>query len=277
MKRFDCHTHSHFSLDAHFSVDQLAEAAFRRGLTGIAVTDHADVDYDGEIRVRERMDAAVRETGEAGLRWKGKLEVLRGVEIGQALCNPQATDRTLRRANYDFVLASVHSVPAAKDFFGSLGPRTGPETVADYLKAYLNRVQETVLGTEFDALAHLTYPLRYIRPKVSFDVTLLPFEEQLAQIMRQLADRGRAYEPNLKPFAPDDGQWHEEEGWLLSLYRQSGGSRVTVGTDAHTPDKVGYGLDDGLALLRRTGYDAYTIYRNRQPVMIPLGPMPQKG
>lgn len=30
---------------------------------------------------------------------------------------------------------------------------------------------------------------------------------------------------------------------ILELYRELGGSIITVGSDAHTPDRVGYGFE----------------------------------
>ena len=270
MDLFDCHTHSCFSLDAHFPIDQMVDAARMQGLTGIALTDHADMDYFEETRVWQRMQAAACAMEKARAAWSGKIEVLKGVEIGQALCNMKAAQRIWERGDYDFIIAAVHSIPAAKDFIANIGPGIEPGTVADYLKAYFREVAETIRQTDFDTLAHLTYPLRYIRPRVHFVVDLLCFERQILDVMKALVDKGGSYELNLKPFAPDDLTWLQEEGWLLALYKQVGGHRVTIGTDAHVPEKVGYGLHAGLALLEQAGFCHYTIYRGRQPVSVPM-------
>ena len=83
--------------------------------------------------------------------------------------------------------------------------------------------------------------------------------------MKILAGEGKAYELNMKPYQPGDEAWTQEEEWLLSIFRAEGGERVTLGTDAHTPEKVGYGLQAGLTMLKHTGFDGYTIYRQRRP------------
>ena len=148
--------------------------------------------------------------------------------------------------------------------------QTGPEQVHDFLAAYFRDVEETVRTTDFDTLAHLTYPLRYIRQAVAFPVDYIPFEREIRRIMAILAGEGRAYELNLKPYQPGDGAWAGEEGWLLSLFREAGGEHVTLGTDAHTPDKVGYGLEAGMKLLKEKGFTQYTVYRQRRPCPVDL-------
>ena len=40
LHRFDLHTHTFFSSDACNSPEEMIEAAQRRGLSGIAITDH---------------------------------------------------------------------------------------------------------------------------------------------------------------------------------------------------------------------------------------------
>ena len=65
--------------------------------------------------------------------------------------------------------------------------------------------------TDFDTLAHLTYPLRYIRQAVAFPVDYLPFEREIRRIMKILAGEGKAYELNMKPYQPGDEAWTQEE------------------------------------------------------------------
>ncbi len=51
--RFDLHVHSAYSNDAHGSIQELAEAAQRAGMTGFAVTDHDTIAGHADIRRAE--------------------------------------------------------------------------------------------------------------------------------------------------------------------------------------------------------------------------------
>ena len=60
------------------------------------------------------------------------------------------------------------------------------------------------------------------------------------------------------------------EDWVLTRFRELGGKYVTIGSDSHVTRYIGEGFEAAAAALRRCGFDSYTIYRDRQPVQIPL-------
>ena len=270
MHLFDCHVHSNHSLDARYPMEDMLKAAYEAGLKGVAITDHSDMDFSVQHNVKARMADDVAEMRQRKEEWKDKLELIMGVEIGQALYLPRETQDIIDCGGYDFVIAATHSVRNVGGFYSmSMGGCT-PETIDKYLKGYFNDVTETVSTVDFDTLPHLTYPLRYIRQAVDFPVDFQPYEKEIRRIMDILADRGKAYELNMKPYAPGDEAWRAEECWLLEMFRAAGGREITLGTDAHVPEKVGYGIAEGVKMLRDTGFDHYTVYRQRKPCAIML-------
>ena len=76
----------------------------------------------------------------------------------------------------------------------------------------------------------------------------------------------------LKEGHPDLGIWlHGDvvpagEGWILQAFRAFGGSRISIGSDAHHTYHVGAGVRETCAILRENGFDSVTIYRQRKPV-----------
>ncbi|MFM8717070.1 MAG: PHP domain-containing protein, partial [Spartobacteria bacterium] len=52
LHRFDLHTHTFFSKDACNSPEEMIEAARRRGLSGIAITDHDTCEAQEYLRGR---------------------------------------------------------------------------------------------------------------------------------------------------------------------------------------------------------------------------------
>jgi histidinol-phosphatase (PHP family) len=45
---FDYHLHSHFSADSEMTIEELCQAAVKKGLDEIAITDHHDIDYQDD-------------------------------------------------------------------------------------------------------------------------------------------------------------------------------------------------------------------------------------
>ena len=270
MRLYDCHVHTNHSLDAHYPMEEMLKAAYEGGLTGIAITDHADMDYYERHNVKARMIDDVAEMRQKREEWKDKLELIVGVEIGQALYLPDAAQGIIDRGGYDFVISAIHTVRNIGSFYAMGMSNCSPADIDNYLKCYFNEIIETISTVDFDTLPHLTYPLRYIRKAVNFSVDYQPYEKQIREIMNILVDRGKAYELNLKPYAPGDDAWRAEECWLLDMFKDVGGQGVTLGTDAHVPEKVGCGVAEGVKMLKDCGFDHYTIYRQRKACPILL-------
>ena len=87
--------------------------------------------------------------------------------------------------------------------------------------------------------------------------------------MAELVRKGIALELNTR----GTYDWQHRVGpedWVLRRYRELGGEYVTIGSDAHTAAAVGAGFAEATEALRRCGFSAYTVYRERRPVQIGL-------
>jgi histidinol-phosphatase (PHP family) len=58
--------------------------------------------------------------------------------------------------------------------------------------------------------------------------------------------------------------------YILRQYRDLGGDLITIGTDAHEPQHMASGLEQGMELLRQTGFRYITLYKHRNPQQILL-------
>ncbi|MBR4278725.1 MAG: PHP domain-containing protein [Clostridia bacterium] len=91
---FDNHSHTQYSGDIPKgkgnSVIELCQAALDLGLTGIAITDHFDIDgiRDGYFPPLDH-ESVARDINEAKSLFEGKLKVLHGIELGQATHMPE--------------------------------------------------------------------------------------------------------------------------------------------------------------------------------------------
>ena len=176
------------------------------------------------------------------------------------------TQKALSYGEYDFILASVHNLRNTEDFYFLDYTKLD---VNELLTKYFNELMETASFEDFDSLAHLTYPLRYILDKTGNLPDLSLFSEQIDEIYKILIKNNKALEINvsglfkeLKTTLPDEK--------LVRRFKELGGKYVTIGTDSHNAESVGKGIEEGIAVAKRAGFTQYTIFEKRKPIMIDI-------
>lgn len=263
----DLHTHSEFSFDGRATLPEMAEAARSKGVDVVAVTDHCDMlDIpDGFQSYLDREQArleAFREYREGGM----ETELLYGIEIGNANDYPQRAQKLMEGRQFDFVIGSVHFLPDGRDIY--LCPYASPEEIDGMFRDYFRSMRTLSQMGGFDTLAHLDYPVRVLKGKIP-DSSVLAYRDLIEPILEALVQNKIALEINTR----GTYDWQNRVGpedWVLTRYRQLGGRYVTIGSDAHTVEYIGAGFRDAVEALKRNGFDAFTIYRDRKPIEIPI-------
>lgn len=195
----DSHTHSSNSFDAKNTVEELCESAIGLGLYALTITDHCEANIYDDPQHSEfgdfskRIPQSVKDIAQAKKKYEGKLRLYCGLELGEPMQDLSAAGRALRLADFDFILASVHNIAGEQDFYW-LDYRE--DEVEELLRRYFSEVLQTARWNHFDSLAHLTYPLRYIKKKLGLDVDTGLFKDQIDLILRTLAINGKALEVN---------------------------------------------------------------------------------
>ena len=270
---YDCHLHTNHSHDSKALLPETCRTAISSGLSGIAVTDHCDIEFYHTSPQRDRICASVQEATDLRAHFCNELNVLRGIELGESIVDPAATQDALAIADFDFVIGSVHA------FFpnGELVPYSWLDFSTGYsdrelhalLARYFSDVAETIETVPVDTLAHLTCPLRYINGKYHRNLSLAPHAEQITAILRRLIEKQIALELNASGLAMDWNTPMPDQS-ILQQYRSLGGTLLTLGTDTHDSAHVGYRLTDCHALLREIGFTHAYYYEKRTPIAYPL-------
>lgn len=263
----DCHLHSDCSRDAEDPAMMMCEAAQRQGLYAVALTDHCECnDY-----YKEEYDRSVRqsyfEAKKAAAVFQGRLRVYAGVELGQPLQDVKAAQDVLTTCGFDFVLASLHNLAGMEDFYFL---DYDHQDVNELLTRYFDEILEMVRWDGFDSLAHLTYPYRYITGDKGIPAQLYPDHgEVIDEILSLLVQNHKALELNTSGLRQKLGQTLPPPD-VIRRFRQMGGKYVTIGSDAHRWGDIGAGVETGLSLLLQAGFDRFTIYVGREPVLLPI-------
>jgi histidinol-phosphatase (PHP family) len=269
---YGCHNHTWFSEDSNGDPVQLCAAAERAGLSGIAITDHFDTEFLARRDQAAYIRRSLETTRQLQREYKDRLRIFTGVEVGSAVLNPDGIRPLLTEEPFDVVIGSVHTVrypgwvfPFARIDFTLFTD----EQIHAFLHQYFVDLQETVDTTDFDILAHLTVPLRYIVGKYRKQVDMTRYHPQIDRILRTIVQKGIALEVNTSGITADGGMFMPEK-YLVQKYLDMGGRMITLGSDAHVPENVSCGLAAGVAMLRSLGVTEACYYQNRQPVYYPL-------
>lgn len=268
MYRSDLHTHSQISFDSTAPLRSMAQAATQAGLDALCVTDHCDLlDAAGQPNCSFDWAGTFAQYHDVLPTVKGRLTLRLGIELGSIPYAPDAARRILAGGGgeVDYVLGSVHN------WIGLQGNRDLFYTEFANAPALCRAAMENALDTTwdmvyhcadcYDALAHIVYPLRYMR-QAGQHLTMEPFEERVRAIFTQIARTDHALEVNTWK-GVDIRIWLP----LLRWYRQCGGKYVTCGSDAHAPDAVGSGIDEVIPLIQAAGFDCVTTFEKRAPVL----------
>lgn len=260
------HFHSLCSFDSEAPLTELCAAAVKAGITELCLTDHCDL-VDEHGNPDDSWDWTNIDGQLALAREKyPRLNLRRGIELGQAISRPEAAEKVLAEPNIDFVLGSMHVNPGGRDYYW-----IHYETKAQchqLMEEYLLCLLQLSKTDYYDSLAHLTYPLRYMR-RDGMAVDFRPFDDLVREILKVLVHRGKALELNTSGYRTNNGEPLPPE-YILRMYRELGGDLITVGTDAHVPQHMNDGLERGLELLRHCGFRYLSLYENRKPRQMPL-------
>ncbi len=240
----DLHTHTLFSFDADKGAMplQIVEEAYKKGLSAIALTDHLEVNSEIEglytpFEFERRHEECLR----AKEHYKGKINVLCGIELGQPTQYPDTANQYLEKYQFDFTLGSLHNVKGMPDFALIDYKNYQKDDYVSLWRVYLKELYELTLFDGIDSLSHLTYPLRYFKAS-GFELDLRRFEEEIIKILESIISRGVCLEVNSSGFRQGLGCPLPNE-YVLSLYKLLGGRLITTGSDSHMTKDIASDFD----------------------------------
>ena len=272
----DMHMHSRFSFDAEqdFSPDAVCRAAIEKGITDIAITDHFEANYKTSLDEMTRTSVYDHETAYAEImaakqKYKDKVNLIYGIEIGQAnQATSEAVDM-LKAHNFEFVIGSIHNLRGMGDFYFMDLSGVPDEQVGSWLSRYFDELCEIVdVMPRVDTIAHITYLIRYLAfAKRQFDVK--PYYDKMSHFFGKIIARDIALEVNTSTLWKGLG-FSMPDGDILKLYRECGGKLITVGSDSHGPANLAGCVPQAFDILRSCGFDSVLTVRNGQKQLVKI-------
>ncbi len=269
----DFHTHSSFSTDSDSRPEEMAARACELGLKQYCITDHMDLDFPLEegafiFDLPRYFDKLTL----LRMQYADRLDLRIGIELGlrnepEVISTmPERYRKMLADWPFDFAIGSTHVLEYRDPYYPEYWQMHSPE---EGVRLYLESILDNAGAYDgFQVYGHLDYILRYLPEGAEVDTGR--FYDLYDAILKKLLSKDMGIEVNTSCYAKGASSPHPEP-WVLSRYLELGGEILTIGSDAHMPERIAGAFDRTEALLLGLGYRYYTTFRNRKPEFHELG------
>ena len=259
----DNHLHTKFSVDGGIEPEIMIQEAIRRGIPSICITDHMDKDYfaDGEEWIFD-LDNYFYVLSELKEKYQDQIELRIGMELGMQPHLSEYAAQVTASKPFDYIIGSIHCVNGGDPYYPEFFDKRSDKEA--YRETLIETIKSLNVISDFDVLGHLDYVVRYGKKRES-EYSYREFADEIDVILKHLITNGKGLEINTAgwkyglPFAhphPD----------VLKRYKELGGEIITLGSDAHRPEHIGYDFQKARELLVANGFLFCTEFKERKPV-----------
>lgn len=249
IKKIDTHTHTYFSFDCtenENSPEKMCEAAYEKGLDAVIFTDHIEINNKVlKLFPPFYLSAYKEQCAEAKEKFKGKLDVYTGIELGQITHYPEFAEQIAKTGGFDYIIGSVHNTKGEQDPYYTDFTKVPYDKILYQLDKYFDEYLQMTCVPYVDQCAHLTYPLRYIK-KAGIDVDITRWDGKIREILNSIIAHNKTYELNSVYVRKNIDL---PESYILQAYKDMGGKKISLGSDAHYTQHVASGFDEAYNLI----------------------------
>lgn len=259
---YDSHMHTPLCKHATGEPEEYATQAEKNQLKGIVITCHNPGPKGWGERVRmsmEQFPAYLEMVARAQEVWNGRIDIRLGLESDYYPgFEPFLTDLHAR-ADFDYILGSIHpGHPYYKEMFYE------KDDVA-FQRLYFEHLAMAAESGLFDCLSHPDLIKRLYQYR--WDVA--KHLDHIKTCLDRIAKTGIAMELNTSGLHKRQCQEMHPSFEMLEAMQERG-IPVVLGSDAHSPKRVGGDFLQAIDTLEMAGYTELTHFIHRQPHQIDL-------
>ena len=275
----DYHVHTAFSDDSNYDMEQVIKDAVKLNIDELCFTDHVDYgikkDWDepGKMIYRIGGSGEPKKMALANVdypkyyetiaklqsKYKDQIKIKLGLEFGMQRHTIHKYDSLFKCYLFDFIILSVHQINDQE--FWTNDFQKG-KTQDEYIMEYYNEILYLVKHYKnYSVLGHLDLINRY-DPLGPY-----PFEKIkpiLTEIFNIVINDNKGIEINtsshrygLTDLTPSKD--------ILKLYKELGGTIITIGSDSHKPEHLAAYIDETKDILKELGFSSFCTYNRMKP------------
>lgn len=278
--RADYHIHTEFSDDSIYRMEDVVLDAIQMGMDEICFTDHADYgikrDWDDPRGIEYRsggpgepeqmemanVDYCMYEAKIRELRYcyEDRISIKMGLEFGMQTHTIPQYEALFAKYPFDFIILSVHQVEN-KEFWTQEFQRG--RTQQEYNERYYEEILALVKQYHnYSILGHLDLISRYDK---AGDYPFEKIRPLVTEILKTVIANGKGIEVNTSSYRyglPDLTPSRN----IIRLYRELGGTIITIGSDSHKKEHLGFHIEETKQQLMKLGFSQFCTFDKMKPI-----------
>lgn len=273
----DYHVHCDYSDDSWYLMEDVIKDAINLGLKEICFTDHVDYgvkpDWQPEDTFLPGKNQAVKnihyelymnDLKQLSEKYKQQIKIKTGLEFGMQMHTIPQFQKLYDRYSFDFILLSVHQVDNQEFWTGEF--QKGKTNEESYNRYYDEMYQLISSYKDYSVLAHMDLIRRYLDKEVDM---FSQNKEQIVEILKKVIADGKGIEVNTSSYRYGiNGLTPSIE--ILNCYHELGGKIVTIGSDSHKPEHLGFHIEESKKILKNIGFSHFCTFEKMQPIFYEL-------
>lgn len=250
----DFHIHTEFSCDSEADMEQYIKQAMNQKMHMICFTEHVDFNKDDYGYNYYMPDRFFEKYDQMKEKYNDIIKVYAGIEFGE----PHLYADKLKQLStypYDYIIGSIH-------WIGNMFPCQKVReqySAKEFYTLYWEEVLNTVKQGGFDSLGHIDFPKRYYGE-------IYYTEAKLKDIFKRLLDKNMVIEINTSSVRKGYSETMPGKE-LLEIYKDCGGTYITVGSDAHEVKDIGADIAIAKELIKDLALQE-VIYEQRNRMVV---------
>lgn len=268
----DYHVHSDYSDDSWYLMEDIIKDALKIGLEELCFTDHVDYgvkpDWQpGDVFLAGKNQEVKNvhyglyfsELRALAEKYKDQINIKTGLEFGMQVHTIPQFKKLFSSYSFDFILLSIHQIDN-KEFW--TGEFQNGHSHQESCERYYDEMYRLVTAyKDYSVLAHMDLVRRYLDKEVD---TMKYSREKIEEILKVVVEDNKGIELNTSSFR------YGIQGWtpsvdILKLYHELGGEIITIGSDSHEPEHLGYYIREAKKMLKDIGYTYFCTFDNMKP------------
>ncbi|MEF9952229.1 MAG: histidinol-phosphatase HisJ family protein [Clostridium sp.] len=261
---FDTHIHTNHSSDSKMNIKEVLKVIDSTNI-GVILTEHLDINYPDETMFRLDINNYFKEYE----KYRSD-KLLLGIEIGFDIGDLSRECELIAKNNpFDYILGSTHIVNGIdlyeKDFYEDENGQVYniEEVYSKYFSEMLKQIKD---NTYFDSLGHIDYISRYA--KRHYDDAEIHYDKYstyIDSVLKEIILMDKSMEINTRRFGDENAIKNLFN--IYSSFKRLGGKTVTIGSDSHTFDTIGYEYSLAKKMADEIGLQV-VYYKNRKKTKI---------
>lgn len=270
--RVDYHVHTNYTGDATGTIEDYCEMAEKSGIKEIASTNHLNF---SKFKILPELEASkapivsirveeVRKIYEEieKAREQFGIKIKFGMEIDYFEVHESKIKKLINDYPFDFILGSVHFIDGfCLSESGSANKLFQRGNVLQIYIQYFSKLKKAIESQLFDVIAHPDIVRRFAVQYA--DVPFEKYRKHVEAVVNSLVESGVGIEMNTYGYVhPVRDSYPSLE--FLKICKDFGVKIITIGSDAHSPSKLGSGLEKGIEKLKKAGYEKICLFTQRK-------------